>query len=48
MRIRGLPIKCAYYRPTFIFLKGETKVDEVKGANKAYVFLSSPFRTANV
>lgn len=35
-------------RPTFIFLKGETKVDEVKGANKAYVLLSLLFHTANV
>ena len=26
------------YRPTFIFLKGSTKVDLVRGANKAYVF----------
>ena len=24
-------------RPTFIFLKGSTKVDEVRGANRAYV-----------
>jgi hypothetical protein len=23
-------------RPTFVFLKGPTKVDEVRGANKAY------------
>jgi hypothetical protein len=26
------------YRPTFAFLKGQTKVDEVRGANKAYAF----------
>ena len=25
------------YRPTFMFLKGRDKVDQVRGANKAYV-----------
>lgn len=24
------------YRPTFVFLKGQSKVDQVRGANKAY------------
>jgi hypothetical protein len=25
------------YRPTFVLLKGQTKVEQVRGANKAYV-----------
>lgn len=29
-------------RPTFIFLKGSTKVDQVRGANKAYVYHRCP------
>lgn len=35
-------------RPTFIFLKGQTKVDEVKGANKAYVLPHLLFYSADV
>jgi hypothetical protein len=31
------------YRPTFVFLKGQTKVDQVRGANKSYVFVHSEF-----
>jgi thioredoxin 1 len=29
-------------RPTFIFLKGKTKVDQVRGANKSYGHLCFP------
>jgi hypothetical protein len=29
------------YRPTFMFLKGQEKVDLVRGANKAYVLYIS-------
>jgi hypothetical protein len=35
---KGLSVTVFHaYRPTFVFLKGQTKVEQVRGANKAYV-----------
>ena len=30
------------HRPTFVFLKGQTKVDQVRGANQGYVLRLRP------
>src|SRR5882757_2891727 len=36
------------FRPTFAFLKGQTKVEQVRGANKAYVlFCISPISSSS-
>lgn len=35
-------------RPTFVFLIGNAKVDQVKGANKAYVLASSSMYSSHI